>query len=154
MRDADLSKLYPPVRVLVEEGLRLAHNNGLFAYPFEVFRTTDRQRELYKQGRITKGPIVTWVQEGFSFHEYGLAIDLVFDSDLTKPGPQWTWTGNYKSLASIMHSVGMETIPKEQAHFQKSYGLKIIELKRIRDKFGLVGVWKHLDQLRTSQGAT
>lgn len=147
MRDADLNKLYPPVKEMFEKGIALAHAQGLYAYPFEVYRDSKRQAQLYAQGRTTPGQIVSWAKPGLSYHEYGLAVDLVFDSDLRKPGPQWTWTGDYFSLAKVMRSVGIETISKEQAHFQKSYGIRTFTLKQIKDKHGLKGVWNFLDNL-------
>ncbi len=41
------------------------------------FRSIEEQNELYKQGRYgDTRPQVTWVQGGYSYHNYGLAMDL------------------------------------------------------------------------------
>lgn len=40
------------------------------------YRTIDEQKALYAQGRSTSGPKVTWVDGGYSYHNYGLAIDI------------------------------------------------------------------------------
>uniref|UniRef100_UPI0025F6DA74 M15 family metallopeptidase n=1 Tax=uncultured Gilliamella sp. TaxID=1193505 RepID=UPI0025F6DA74 len=41
------------------------------------YRTIEEQNKLYDQGRKNPGPIVTKVKGGYSFHNYGLAIDVV-----------------------------------------------------------------------------
>ncbi|MWN91399.1 hypothetical protein GQ597_11910 [Gilliamella sp. Pra-s65] len=55
----------------VEEqfGIQLKVTTGL--------RTIDEQNRLYEQGRTTSGNIVTWVRGGYSYHNYGLAIDVI-----------------------------------------------------------------------------
>jgi peptidoglycan L-alanyl-D-glutamate endopeptidase CwlK len=74
-------------------------------------RTFQEQQALYEQGRTTPGNIVTDSQAGQSYHNYGLAIDIVpiddngtqlewgFDfSRLVNLATQWsiTWGGNFK----------------------------------------------------------
>lgn len=42
-----------------------------------TLRTFAEQRELFAQGRTKPGKIITKAREGFSYHNYGLAIDIV-----------------------------------------------------------------------------
>ena len=49
----------------------------------QALRTWDEQEELYAQGRTKKGKIVTNAKAGYSWHNYGLAIDvcILFDTN-------------------------------------------------------------------------
>ncbi|MEQ5796257.1 D-alanyl-D-alanine carboxypeptidase family protein [Paracoccus sp. NFXS7] len=82
----DMDRLHPIVREkvtlivdqLVKEGIPLA--------VFEAVRTPQRQAVLFAKGRTAPGPKVTWSQPWQSYHQYGLAVDLVIrDSD------GWSW---------------------------------------------------------------
>jgi len=54
------------------------------------YRSPEKQRELYRQKQlgIIKGKVAT---PGNSPHEYGLAVDVVLDTDPAKPGLQPSW---------------------------------------------------------------
>jgi len=145
--DRDLKNLYPPFRELVIRGLAVAHTKGLYAYVFEGMRSEERQSLLYAQGRTLPGKIVTNAKPGYSLHQYGLAVDLVFDSDLERPGPQWTWTGDYDGLIKIMVGEGLEVLKFEKAHFQKTWGVSLASFRYIKQMQGLPGVWAYLDKL-------
>lgn len=122
-----------------------------FAY---TLRTIKEQDALYAQGRTKPGKIVTWAKGGQSYHNYGLAIDIVLLGDFDGNGVKevswdilkdydgdhmsdwreiveiftrygWTWGGNWNK-------------PKtDNPHFEKTFGKSIIELqKAIKDKEG------------------
>jgi peptidoglycan L-alanyl-D-glutamate endopeptidase CwlK len=152
-----LHLLFPPFREIVERGLAIAHAQGLWAYVFEGWRSTERQAYLYAQGRTTPGAKVTWVKPGFSLHQYGLAVDLVFDKFPLQAGLQWTWEGgysdangdNYDKLARIMKAEGLEWLGDkniERAHFQLTTGLTIQEIKTIADARGTLGAWDEIER--------
>ena len=143
--------LHPDFRRLLTRGLRLAHEAGLKAYLFEGYRSLKRQGVLYNQGRLTPGKIVTWVKPGLSYHNYGLAADIVFDGS-EKPGIQWSWEGDYAekykdpygTLAEILKGVGLYWLGDtgiERAHFQLKSSLHIAEMREIYDTQGLLGLW-------------
>jgi len=80
------------------------------------------QEELYSQGRTKKGKIITNAKPGSSFHNYGLAVDLVrmdganadWSFDLSKLLPYADkygidWGGNWKKF-------------KDYPHFEKTLG--------------------------------
>ena len=46
-----------------------------------VLRTHAQQDALYAQGRTAPGPVVTWVKGGGSYHNYGMAVDIVILMD-------------------------------------------------------------------------
>lgn len=96
-------------------------------------RTIAEQDALYAQGRTAKGKIVTNARGGSSYHNYGLAVDIVLivdnkiasweiNKDFDKDGVPdwmevvkifkdagWKWGGDFKSI-------------KDYPHFEKSFG--------------------------------
>jgi hypothetical protein len=60
-------------------GVKLRVNEG--------YRSIEDQDKLYAQGRTTPGPVVTWAKGGQSYHNYGLALDVVI---MTNGQPDWS----------------------------------------------------------------
>jgi len=101
-------------------------------------RTIAEQNALYAQGRTTAGKIVTNAKGGQSYHNYGLAIDVVemkgntanwnFDYSLLKPIADKhgiVWGGTWKFV--------------DKPHFQIDLGFSISQLKTKKtDKMGYV----------------
>lgn len=85
-------------------------------------RTIEEQNALYAQGRTKPGAIVTNAKGGSSYHNYGLAIDLVE----MKAGKA-NWEFNYKLLLPYAEKYGLtwggsfKSI-KDQPHFEKTFG--------------------------------
>ena len=75
-----VSKLHPKVR---DEAAKAIDNAELGFPPnmamrvVQGLRTIAEQNALYAKGRTSPGPIVTKAKGGSSYHNYGLAIDLV-----------------------------------------------------------------------------
>jgi len=99
----DMKRLQPlvlrKVNAVVEE-MRLL---GLPVRIVEGYRSIERQNELYAQGRTKPGNIVTNAKGGESFHNWGVAVDLVF----VKGGynvPETHW----QTLGSIAERHGFE----------------------------------------------
>jgi peptidoglycan L-alanyl-D-glutamate endopeptidase CwlK len=150
----NFSLLFPDFRRRLIQGLWLARKAGLHAYLFEGYRGEARQAALYAQGRTLPGSKVTWVKAGFSFHNYGLAGDIVFDGN-SKPGVQWSWEGDYADLykddyaklAEILKGVGLDWLGDsgvERAHFQHKTSYKTSDMKKIVEVQGLLGLWQLL----------
>lgn len=157
-RNNSLNLLYYPFRVRLLRGLELAHAAGLKAYLFEGTRIGGRQQWLYSQGRSRPGMVVTLARGGMSYHEYGVAGDVVFDGS-EKRGVQWSWEGDYigskkddyNRLGPIMESVGLEWLGRstkfrEMPHFQLKGLPPITELKAMAEVKGLLAVWDYLDK--------
>lgn len=85
------------------------------------FRSPEVQAALYAQGRTTEGPIVTNAPAGSSFHNWGLATDMVPASLVNTPNwspnsPLWnewgsaakqaglTWGGEFSKLYDPAHT--------------------------------------------------
>lgn len=108
-----------------------------------TLRTFAEQDGLYAQGRTTKGSIVTNAKGGLSYHNYGLALDIVlidgknaswdirkdFDSDGKADWIEvvnifkqygWTWGGDWKFV--------------DAPHFEKTFGYPIRTLLDMYNK--------------------
>jgi hypothetical protein len=163
-QEQKLLQLYPPFAELVRSFILEARAKNINVAIFEGLRTFDRQKELFFKGRNSYGTVVdrrlvvTNARPGESFHQYGLAVDIVFDADAVKPGWQWSWDDKYpwKALAELGKAKGLESAYfwksfPEAPHFQLTYGARIIDLIMTYNKTGLAGVWEFLDQKQLDQ---
>lgn len=96
-------------------------------------RTIDEQNELFAQGRTKPGKVVTKAKGGQSYHNYGLAIDLVEMKD-GKPN----WNFKYEALLPLATKHGFawgghfKSIP-DKPHFEKTFGYGWRDLLRKHD---------------------
>lgn len=95
----------------------------------DAFRSVEEQNALYEKGRTKPGKIVTNAKGGSSYHNYGLAIDVVRIHDNIADYENT----DYKKLADIAYNHDLEwggdwvTI-KDRPHFQKTFGYSVKEL--------------------------
>lgn len=127
-----------------------------FAY---TLRTFAEQDALFAQGRSKPGKVVTNAKGGQSYHNYGLAIDIVLILDKDKNGTFETASWDLKSdfdgdkkadwmeVVQIFKRYGFEWGGDwkfvDAPHFQKTFGKSIYELKALHtagkvDKNGFV----------------
>lgn len=127
-----------------------------FAY---TLRTFAEQDALFAQGRTKPGAIVTKAKGGQSYHNYGLAIDIVLLVDKDKNGTFETASWDLKSdfdgdgksdwqeVVAIFKRYGYEWGGDwkfvDAPHFQKTLGKSIAELQTLHnagkvDKNGFV----------------
>lgn len=144
----NLNLLYPPFQNRVASLLEVLQTRQ----PFKItsgFRSEYEQSKLYAQGRTQPGPKVTNAKWGSSFHNFGLACDLVA---LVDGKPSWAsehyawlgpackevglrWGGDFKSIVDLPHvEFPLDTL-----------GLTLADLRKVYAKDGLPGVWKLLD---------
>lgn len=94
------------------------------------FRSFEKQNELYDKGRSTAGKIVTHAKGGGSYHNYGLAIDVVEIKD-----GKAIWNNpNWAKIGTIGKSFGFDWGGdwngwKDKPHFQFTNGYSLAELK-------------------------
>lgn len=150
-----ISLLHPKLRdeaFLILEEINKNLTGGAICRFLSTLRTFAEQDKLYQQGRTTPGKIVTNARAGTSYHNYGLAIDIVlikdgkalwdiktdFDGDGKADWIEvvqvfknhgWEWGGNWKFT--------------DYPHFQKVFGLSIKQLQALHssnrvDKNGFV----------------
>lgn len=124
-----------------------------------TLRTFAEQDALYAQGRTKKGKIVTNAKGGQSYHNYGLAIDIVLlvdnDGDGIFETASWDEKGDYDAdrksdwmeIVAIFKRYGWEAGIdwhfRDAPHFQKNYGYSIVALQQLHktdkvDKNGFV----------------
>ena len=70
----EISELTPHTQKLCKEFLNRCENAGLPVIITETYRPQKRQDELFKQGRETDGPVVTWTKN--SRHTKRRAFDI------------------------------------------------------------------------------
>ena len=61
MIDRDINNLAEPFQTAVRSFIEVCNEAGLHIFVTEARRTTERQQELYAQGRTKPGSIVTWL---------------------------------------------------------------------------------------------
>ena len=124
-----------------------------------TFRTFAEQDELYAQGRTKPGVVVTKAKGGQSYHNFGLATDIVLlvdkDGNGTFESASWdTKTdfdgdkkADWQEIVAIFKRYGWEWGGDwkfvDAPHFQKTFGKSIIDLLQLHktnkvDKNGFV----------------
>jgi peptidoglycan L-alanyl-D-glutamate endopeptidase CwlK len=129
-----IALMHPNLRVQLEADYKecclLLPPNKLLRFA-QTLRTFKEQSDLYAIGRTVKGRKVTNAKAGKSYHNYGLAFDIVILIDKNNDGifeeasydvdtdwmkvidffkrKGWKWGGNFKSF-------------KDYPHLEMSYG--------------------------------
>lgn len=118
-----------------------------------VLRTFKEQDDLYAIGRTKPGRKVTNAKGGDSYHNYGLAVDIVelLDKDKNGTFEAASWDVNFDAdfdgkadwieVVEIFKRYGWEWGGNwrfaDKPHFQKTFGYSISDLKKIsKDKDG------------------
>lgn len=147
-RTATANFLYPPFLHRLSKGLKAVRDAGIPLYPFETYRSHYRQSWLYEQGRSRDGNIVTRARAGRSWHQYGIAADLVLIVD-----GKWSWEHEqlYVKAAPYLEKCGLHWLgrdPKrfELVHYQLPVDLSVYEAQSIYDKDGILGVWERFNE--------
>ena len=134
------AKIRSMANELAVEGIIIRVTQGL--------RTWEEQDKLYQQGRTTPGKIVTNAAAGLSYHNYGLAVDVV---PMTPLGPDWdashpTW----KRIVEVGVSLGMESGATwrtlvDYPHFQLTGNLPVTPTPKLVATLkndGIPAIWK------------
>lgn len=118
-RDRKLEHLHPRVREAVTATLATLNQAGIPFALFEGFRTPERQDWLYAQGRTRPGGIVTRARPWQSYHQYGLACDLVLFENggwsWNTAGPRAGWWTQMEQVARTHH---LRTLSFERPHVE------------------------------------
>jgi len=72
-----LAPLFPPLIKKANEFIAQCKKAGVTILITQGLRTWAKQNEYYAQGRTTPGKIVTNAKGGESYHNFGLAFDIV-----------------------------------------------------------------------------
>ena len=71
-----LDLLQPEVREKARSAFDRGQRRGLDICIVSTLRTYPEQQELYAQGRTKPGNVVTNAKPGYSYHNFGLALDF------------------------------------------------------------------------------
>ena len=137
METNKLDLLFPPFRAQIYNLLRRLSLAGVELHPFETWRSNSRQDELFVAGRSK-------ATAGRSFHQYGLAADLVGGG----PG-KWTWDGVDWAVAGVAAAElgivwGGDWQFSDKAHFQYRTSMTIESIKSAVDEGGILYLWNIL----------
>lgn len=119
--------LHPIVRLAAERLIERSFARGVPILITQGLRTIAEQDALYAQGRTQPGKIVTNARGGYSFHNFGVAIDFCL---LQPDGKSVSWTvgKDWMIVVEIAKSLGFEwggdwTSFKDYPHFEMTFGL-------------------------------
>ncbi len=159
-----MSNLWPYFQEKIDAIKRISAEEGILCDLYSGLRLWDEQNKIYALGRTVKNPdgfnrltkplgnIVTQAEGGYSWHNFGVAGDMVFKTSAGK----WTWDGPVERLGEIGKSVGLEWggdwkgAKRDVPHFQLTGG---VFLARARDfKDNLPGLWNEIAKGLVTRG--
>lgn len=122
--DKRIATLHPKVIPFAKEFIiRLDKELGKTCRVTSGYRSIEEQNELYAQGRTTEGKVVTNAKGGQSYHNFGVAIDIV-----EIKGGKALWSNpDQQAIADLGKSIGFEwggdwKSFKDKPHFQMTFG--------------------------------
>lgn len=100
--------LYPPFRARLELALAKCHDRGADYYATSGHRSYDEQAR--RHAAFVAGTGTRAAPAGGSQHQFGLAVDLVPDGDLVRPGLQADYARkNYDILLEVVAELGLHS---------------------------------------------
>lgn len=124
-----INSLHPSLRPYARNLLAKGIANGIPLIITDAFRSNAQQDIDYAKGRTAPGSIVTYAKAGQSFHNYGLAFDVV-----PVVNGKATYTYDWKKIGDLGKSVGLEwggDFPHpDRPHFEKKFSNTIAMLQQ------------------------
>lgn len=147
-----LSAVHPTLAAKIHQLAASLAAEGTTIIVVQGLRTVDEQDTLYEQGRTTPGNIVTNARGGYSWHNFGLAVDcapLNADAsvDWNAAHPQWKRmesAGQALGLTSGATFVRLVDAPHFQLTGQWPIGAPADEVRILYAGGGLQAVWHAL----------
>ena len=126
--DKRILELHPDIRITVAEYINLMESkHGMkVRVTGNPYRTFEEQDELYAKGRTKPGKIVTNARAGESYHNYGLAIDVVeikpyFGYEKGYDQSRWSLIGKEGKAMGFEWGGDFKTIV-DKPHLQMTFG--------------------------------
>jgi hypothetical protein len=132
LNHARIDRLHPLVIPKARKWLLNVEAEGINVLVTQTLRTVEEQNKLYAQGRTSLGQVVTQVRGGYSYHNYGLALDFVL---LNEMGDMcWNVDSDWHKVAEIGKACGFAWGGdwegfKDYPHLEMNFGLSCAELK-------------------------
>jgi len=116
---------------------------------FEGYRSFDRQESLFAQGRSRGGDIVTNARGGQSWHQYGLAVDIVHQgADKWRESDLWSALGEAGERQGLYWGGNFGDRPHLEFHPGRTPGqagtLASIFDDRVASQSELEAIWQQL----------
>ena len=118
----DLSLLAPLFQKAVEAAIKECNDAGIDAFVYEAFRSNELQAIYYARGRTVippKNKVTNAKTSLYSWHGYGLAVDVISKSKLWTPAEGEKW---FRKVADIFkkHNCkwGGDWTDPDTPHFQ------------------------------------
>lgn len=116
-------------------------------------RTYQEQRDLYAQGRTKPGRKITNARAGQSWHNFGLAVDSVFEGadpylERLPDRGEFLWS-EYGRLG-VKHGLdwgGDWERFQDRPHLELTLGIKLAMARALYDKNGQGAVWERVSRL-------
>jgi peptidoglycan LD-endopeptidase CwlK len=144
----DLNTLHPYVRVKVQRLMEAMSDAGFPCTIVHAMRSMRTQAELYSQGRTKPGAIVTNAKPGQSYHNYGLAVDLLplvcaKDRNWAPDHQAWQVLGALAKAMGFTWGGAWNDKPHVEYHKQVHH----TQLRKWLDEGTMDSVWAHMDQI-------
>jgi peptidoglycan L-alanyl-D-glutamate endopeptidase CwlK len=147
-------KLIDEVTKMYDEIVKALNGQAICRFSYTL-RTFKEQDDLYALGRTKPGKIVTNAKGGQSYHNYGLAFDIVLLVDRDKNGTfeSASWETNvdfdgdgkadWKEIVTIVKQYGWEWGGDwkfiDMPHFQKTLGYSVKQLNELYNNKKFIG---------------
>jgi LysM repeat protein len=147
-----LAKVLPALATRARAMVELLAHSGVEILITQGLRTWEEQDALYAKGRteapIGKQFIVTNAKGGQSYHNFGLAFDIVvldaigkYDWDSSHPG--WATAANAGKSVGLEWGGDWKTF-KDIPHYQYTGGLTLAQCQEAYRNGGLPAVWAEI----------
>lgn len=151
--EARLSKVHPVLAAKVKQMAVTLATEGIIIRVTQGLRTYQEQDALYAQGRTTPGNIVTNAIGGKSYHNYGLAVDVIPGVPNSNPWlPDWNINSpSYARMVEVGTKLGLYSGSKfvhlpDWPHFQMAgnmpVGAPTLEAQKALREHGLNKAWE------------
>jgi len=145
--ESRLSEVHPMLAEKIRAMADALEAQGVSIRVTQGLRTWDEQAALYAKGRTAPGPKVTNASAGTSWHNYGLAVDVV---PMTPLGPDWNTSHPvWQAIITTGEAQGLVAGAKwrsfpDYPHFQLTGTLPVSPDEGVREAYeqgGVTGVW-------------
>lgn len=139
--------LHPEFKKMIDNMISMAIEQGLHVGLFSGYRSFKEQNDKHAQGRTRPGKIITKAKGGESWHNYGLAADIVFKD--SKGDWSWSESNDWAKLGLIGKNCGFSWGGdwkkfKDRSHFQYTNGMRLSVALSLFKEGGLKLVWSKL----------
>lgn len=132
-----IEDLRPEVQSLATQLVEICRRNGIRLIITSTLRDYEKQNDLYAQGRVRPGRIVTNARGGYSQHNFGVAFDVC---PIVNGKCEWNDKKLWNKIGELGESIGLEQAGRqtgslrETAHFQYTQGKNLAQLRKEHDE--------------------